>query len=214
MLGGTSESRVRFLRAFKRRCRSFKVLVESISISKAVFLDLELSKGDTWRRDGNLDVSMHIKSTALGIPLSDSSSHPPNCHNWPVSRFYIFGKRVSSKAALVSAQNRLISDLVRGGPDHVCINLLKSSLGYRSVADDRLPRDKPRCSWLVVPFHKIWHNAGLGGVAKSIYGFWSPLLTEVFEENEFGKQLDVSSLCVGISWALGGRHLTKIVKSW
>ena len=82
------------------------------------------------------------------------------------------------------------------------------------MADDRLPRDRPRCSWLVAPFHKIWHNDGLSGVAKSIYGVWSSSLAEVFEGNDFGAHLEVSLLCVGISWALGGRRLIQRVKSW
>ena len=82
------------------------------------------------------------------------------------------------------------------------------------MVDHRLPRDRPRCSWLVIPFHKVWFGAGLGGVAKSIYGLWSPLLSQLFDAGGFGNHLDVSSLCVGISWALGGKHLIKSIKSW
>ena len=59
-LGGSRGSRVRCLHAFKGRSKSFEVFVENVSSAKAVFLDLELSKGDTWRRSGFLDVDIYI----------------------------------------------------------------------------------------------------------------------------------------------------------
>ena len=73
IIGGTSESRKRCLHSFMRRCRSFKSLVESISNPSSVFLDSILFKGGSWGRIGRLDVGMHFKPTALGIPLSGSS---------------------------------------------------------------------------------------------------------------------------------------------
>ena len=69
----------------------------------------------------------------------------------------------------MAAQRHLISDLARGCPAHACLPSLRASLGYRSVAAVQLVvPDRPRNSWVVIPFHPVWFNAGLGGIGKSL----------------------------------------------
>jgi hypothetical protein len=180
-----------------------------------VFLDLRVFKGSTWSRSGRLDVAMHFKATGLGIPLDDKSCHPPSVHRWPIARFNTFGSRVTSREFLLAAQRHLISDLARGCPAHACLPSLRASLGYRSVvAVQHVVPDRPRNSWVVIPFHPVWFNAGLGGIGKSLFGTWSSLIADVLLELGINDYLTADAFCVGISWSLGGRHFNKSVKTW
>ena len=67
---------------------------------------------------------------------------------------------------------------------------------------------------MVIPYHPVWFGAGLGGLGKAIYGTWSLSICDAFCEMGISDVLDVDSLCVGISWALGGRHFVQRVKAW
>ena len=152
-------------------------------------------QGHSWKRSGFLDFRIHRKHTALGIPLSDSSSHPRSVHiGWPSSLFGKLASRCSSRALLEEAQKSFLIEFSQGVPGHVAL--------YHIVYGSRAPARDRHCSvgkrsWIILPFSACWDNAKLGSVIHECISSWQPYLESL------GIEFDMP----GISWRLGSSHL-------
>merc|ERR1711957_663068 len=89
------------------------------------FLDIRLFKGPKWSRTGRLDFTTFRKKTALGIPLSDSSYHPPSVHSgWPSSLYNKINSRCSDRVLAAEAKLSFINEIAAGCPGHVALGHL------------------------------------------------------------------------------------------
>ena len=156
ILGGDYESRVEFCREFKQRCSYFEVKFESINRNSAVMLDLKLEKGKRFARTGVLDISMHTKDTAQGMPLSFLSAHLPSIHvNWPISRCIHFQRCCSDVRSFRAAVHSLFVKIVSADPCHPALGLLcESYLAGKAVrSSGGNGKRRGLNSRLILPYH-------------------------------------------------------------
>ena len=138
---------------------------------------------------------MRIRSSALGIMLSDTSMHNNSVHkSWPISRVQCIRKRCSTAHSANLATSELISKLANHCPAHVALGTL--SIPHSTDLD---PRKKKLSSWLVLPFHPLWGGSGLTTQLKRVYRFWKHSLVQSDE--------CIDDLRVSIAWSLGARNL-------
>ena len=195
------------LRVMQVKSSFFRLSLDSCSQDSARFLDLEISKGCTWRTTGRLDYKVVVKDTHththLGIVLDDSSTHPNSVHKtWPVSISNRIAFRSSTSSACESSQNSFVAKFDRDCPDHAVLPALKSLQLFQRPLVRYGGEPLPKCnSWIIVPFHPVWHAAKLGAKLFRIHEKWQSTLS-----------FFVTNFRSGISWSLGGRHHFRVLK--
>jgi hypothetical protein len=121
-------------------------------------LDLVLSKGKRFRLSGGLlDVSMHTKATAQGVPLSHLSWHLPSVHmNWPVSRCIHYDRCCTDVFGYRAAVRELFTKIVSADPGHPSLGMLLTNHRFGTVVRGKGNGKQGRgskCSRLVLPYH-------------------------------------------------------------
>ena len=198
ILGGSSASRLEFMREFKRRSRFFKIVVESISETCATMLDVSLFKGKRWKFTGILDHTIHYKDTSQWLPLSAQSAHPNNVHSsWPRMQWKRIGRRCSSAIAGAKHQDAFAQKLKKSG---IIINFSCGHLDRPYHSNHK----KPGCSRIILPFRLQWSFARLSTVISRTDARHRPILSS--------PDFPVASTVV--SWKLGGTHLVQLMKSY
>ena len=157
ILGCDYELRVEFCQLFKQRCSYFKVLFESINRNSAVMLDLRLEKGKRFDKTSILDISMHIKGTSQGMPLSFFSEHLPSIHrNWPISRCMHYERCCSDRSSFKAAVHRLFCTIVSADPGHPALGLVAESYLAGQAVRHGSGNGKRRgaSTRIILPYHK------------------------------------------------------------
>ena len=201
--GGPEWSRRALFNVMQVKARFSKLVLDSSSPLQARFLDLEVSKGVRWRSVGSLDYRVVVKTTSLGIVLSDSSAHHRSVHGtWPCAVFNRIALRSSSRHFRIASQKHFVSKFDRDCPAHAVLPELKSQLQFQHSLESSSKDRPPACrSWICIPYHRAWQTAGVGGNVSRVQGSWQPFLNDFIELYR-----------VGVSWSLGGRHLFRVFK--
>ena len=198
VIGGSSESRVEFVHEFRRHSRFYKLKVESISKDSAPMLDLRLHKGRRFHKCRVLDISMFVKPSAQGVPLSHTSWHHPTIHrSWPESRCLHFFRCCndfkSQRLAMVDLLEKLRSSCL----GHPSLPNLAASIAHGYRANGKLRTKTTRVSRIVLPYHPCLRRI-------------NARLTEVFQDfvdNDF------ADLCPQVAWSLGGRSILSKIQA-
>jgi hypothetical protein len=168
----------------------FHLIVESVSATECVYLDLRLKKDEEFFRTGFLNISVHRKPTSLSQPLRPSSFHPRFVHeSWPQS-MVVRSRRLCTNN----------SDFIRDSQ-----NLRKAweQFGIQWCEQRADPTKGPRTTLtptcrLIVPYHKSWIKARLNRVLRTHQ-----------HRVESTLQMNVS---LSVAWSLGYRHLLSCVR--
>ena len=172
-----------FTSEMKRRSKFFKLDFEVTRVATS-FLDLWVSFGPRFRREGRLDYHVFRKPSAIGSPLSLSSGHHPGIHkSWPKS--------------LVSRTERLCDSRAHRQQQ---VGLLQAYWHRHGISGHLESRTAPKSDLnraLQVRFILPWLPCGQGFRAGRILREISLLLSAAF-----GMEVQVL-----ISWRLGGKHL-------
>ncbi len=154
--------------------RSFSIDDWEFSMHCVDFLDLTI-----WVDDNGLQWRTHWKQTNLGVPLHNSSSHPPSVHfAWAAAEISRIAANSSSAQVFVADRQifldrlrvffmnqRLIQELANLDPfsklpARKLIKLL-SAQGYDidvALEDNFSERDQ---TYIVLPHHPLWQRAGI-----------------------------------------------------
>jgi hypothetical protein len=110
VIAGSMETRNAFLNEFRRRAGCFKFVIDSLSSTTADFLDLTVSKGKRWSKNGVLDYALFTKSTSQWTPLPTCSNHPAAVHYaWPRAHLKRIARRFSNPNHALLEQQRFIT---------------------------------------------------------------------------------------------------------
>lgn len=130
----------------------FKIVVESVSAERCVYLDLLISRGLSFQRTGQLEVAIHKKETSLSQPLRPSSFHPQFVHiSWPLS--------------MLDRSRRLCTHREACQADHTLLKKVWESYDIMVRSESTVPNrisgnSAPTCR-LIVPYHSSWCRARL-----------------------------------------------------
>ena len=72
IVGGDVHNRARFVNALRYHSRFYKLVVESVSRTEVVMLDVVI----TMNANRTLTFAPHVKDTSIAVPLSEKSVHP------------------------------------------------------------------------------------------------------------------------------------------
>ena len=176
MLGG---SRREFVDCFRGACsKCWEVKCESFG-SKVSVLEFELDLSKCSNGMARLSISPYTKPTYRPLSLSNSSSHPPHMHRWPMAQFYRLYRNSSSYFIFDSARRNLFKQYeihgMRSGIILECLALDPSSSfqGYRT-------RDDVKWFSLVLSFHPLFDNLRLNRVLEVVLGCYEYELSNLF----------------------------------
>lgn len=143
----------RFVHDIRQVARYFKIEVESVSQSRAQFLNVELVI-----ENGRYVTHPFFKPTSLQRPLGEDSAHPWKVHtSWPASCARSYFEISSCRVDAMHARSVLLNRLKKFHASEEIINsmLLSDTNSKRYVK--HAPSSKT--VWLVVPFHPACANA-------------------------------------------------------
>ena len=201
-----------FFHRLRERTAPFLFKVESISSRDFVMLDLHFFKGQRFFRTGLLDIEMHFKKSAQGVPLSDRSCHPGSIHRlWPLARFSCFNKRCSSNMSAIEAKLIFIEKLARHHPEHVShLSLVEHLRDRRRIFESKAGFSPG--TWLVIPYHPrltrmsaILHKVAEQWEASS-FKDWQPRVSWKIEHTSLSRAIvkDATKKCAEFRSRAGG----------
>ena len=200
IIGGDSDSRKAFFHELQSKCKFFRLKVDSVKRDPVDMLDLRLYKGSRWLSTSCLDYKVRVRASALGLVLSDASLHHPVIHTtWVKARLAAISKRCSDKHNINVVCNEFLSRIRDQYPSHVSLNNLEHS-GRAPIA-----HSGAKASWVVIPFHLVWHAAGVSSILRRLHTKWFDALNRAGE--------DTHGLLVQISWSLGAVPISSRIKS-
>ena len=170
-------------------------------------LDIEI-----YKNGGRLNWRPFIKATSLGIPLHETSNHHNSLHAaWPTGYLYRLARHSSTYHGYANAKRIFIERLEEYNFCPVIIARLKSLNAFWRTRRDHVagePEERHRRTWLVLPSHPLWHQAGIAAVLND---FTSPngnlwhSLWEVAGQSAPTRAVSMPSLAV--SWRNDDKHL-------
>ena len=119
-------------------------------------LDLFVSKSSGFGRTKQLDIAIYTKPTYLGAPLHFSSVHPWSVHaSWPYGRLYHFKALCSDRGSFTAASVQFMKRFLQffQSPS-ICQRVLELHLDLQHASSHKSLKvvDRPRNTWLVLPF--------------------------------------------------------------
>lgn len=194
VIGGDANPRRRFYHALQAKAIFFRLKVESISRSSVEMLDIILYKGNRHRLYGILDHVVRIRTSALGIALSDTSCHPAGAHRtWPLARLRTIKLRCSDVQGSEAACNAFKNVLLSSCPSHVAFDPLCVSQSVHSSSFCKLS------SWVVMPHHPVLEKCGIPALLRRVFERYEVSLTQADEY--------IDDLRARVAWSLGGASL-------
>ena len=135
-------------------------------------LDLFVSKSSGFGRTKQLDIAIYTKPTYLGAPLHFSSVHPWSVHaSWPYGRLYHFKSLCSDRGSFTAASVKFMKRFLEffQSPS-ICQRLLELHLDLQHASSHKSLKvvDRPRNTWLVLPFSPTLANRDLLQCLKTI----------------------------------------------
>ena len=177
-IGGTKDSRMRFFRILKRKAGFYKLIMESISQSSAVFLDMHVSKGGRHGTSGLLEIGSYKKPSSQKVPLHSTSAHHQSVHkSWPLCRLNHFENITTSYEGCMKAKTEFVIELVNKAAGHAALPLV-----FQQIAGETgvIARESKPCSWLVLPFHIAYEGARLHDILLSYRDTWPTAYAHLF----------------------------------
>ena len=163
-------------------------------------LDFRLSKGPRWNATSFLDYRVRVRASALGLILSDASIHHPTIHvSWVRARLAAISKRCSDNHATKVVCSEFLGRIKDQFPSHVSLNNLEDNGQAPKVHSCK------HASWIVIPFHPVWHSAGPSSLLRRKHNRWFWALNDAGE--------DAPHLLVQISWSLGAVPIASRIKA-
>eukprot|EP00973_Karenia_brevis_P091679 12408629-Karenia_brevis.AAC.1 len=197
---GREESKyLAFVRELIRRASVvYKVKCESVSSSSCNYLDFTLFKDPHVHINGKLLYKLHDKNTSQKIPLTPTSNHHPNINkSWPVAE-------VRRIAQLSHSYQQFRADKLR------FVNRLKYFFfpeEITRVVEDidpflgqRRQRQRPACTWMVLPFSKVFACKQMYDAIRVVHERWHRILSHTGLISE-----------VHVSWRNAAPNLLKIL---
>ena len=194
VLDAPRATRLEFFRQFKLKSSFFRLKVEEVSSVSLEVLDITIFRGPRWVRTGCLDYRSFKKPTSIHRPLSPHSCHAPGVHlAWPLAEVLRINKRSHSIAHRKAAVQTFRSTYM-------------SCFGFFPVQVPRPIHSQPKFGEhslprVVIPFSWVWGHANFPSVFRAVCRDFGFLLE--------GSGFDPSIL---IAWALGHKHLLKVLK--
>ena len=148
--------------------------VDDMSSHQVVMLDLILFRN----KFNRLRYRPHIKPTALLVPLTPASAHPPSTHVWPLAETRRIARHSTSQRHFKHVFSKVFDAWKRFGIDKSILDAAKSfaPLGNRLRAtgtrsgEDAAQENGP---WLVLPWHPAFGAAGLSRVLRTAHSWWA-----------------------------------------
>ena len=157
-------------------------------------LDLTVYKGKQFAASNLLDIAMHVKATAQGVPLCFTSWHPRGIHlSWPLSRCLQYYRCTSSKDSYVHAVYMLMLKLIVSSPGHPALEALESQLRHGTLVRVGSGRRSKKCSRLILPYHP-----GLTGLNRKLQSFH-----QSFIDNQWLEHVPM------VTWKLGAPPIAR-----
>ena len=181
-----------FLFEMKRRSSFFKLKVDSFSRAEVNMLDLCVKVDKQFESSGRLSTSVFQKPSHQGSVLSNRSSHPLGVHlSWPLGRSKHFDGLYTSRGDVHKARQMFYDKMHDDCPEHPALSVLSDTCN--PSFSTRARRSRCDNSWLVLPYHLLWHAARTPNLLESL----RPIFLKVGLPHEFPF----------ICWKLGGVHL-------
>ena len=197
-----------FLREMRRRAACFEIELGECSCQAVPFLDAYLCKEGMWAATGRLDVKPHFKPTALQVPLSELSSHPPSVHYWPLADLNRLAKLSCKLEHFYVARQRFIQRFVEFGASPALVRALRRSApALRSPFKATQSAASSQDVWMAVPYHPIWARASFQSIFDKFLSHprWLELLQSAWQSFQpFPKGTRLR-----VAWKLGGHHLAQ-----
>ena len=164
--------------AIQHRAKYFVVTEDKISSTSVDMLDITLSKTNSWIKSGLLHVSHFVKPSAIGKYLSSDSVHPSSTHmGWPLARVSHFKLCNTDIHGYYDSCVKFHNKLSRDSPGHVALQWFKRRFLGLDVFQKPF-HEKVPCTYVAVPFSRVWNGAGLNRCLKSVYDDHAALISD------------------------------------
>ena len=149
--------------------------IDKINSQQVDFLDLTLFKDETPGGWYQILYKPFRKTSSQKIYLGESSMHAPGCLlSWPMAEIRRLRLRSNRQQDFETAKTRFLQDLRQVVTNTNLLARLEA-VGFEAP---RFPRHEKRLKhfWLVLPFHPLLHEAGIGNVASNVVHRWLSVL--------------------------------------
>ena len=183
--------------SIRQRAEYFIVTIDEISTTSVDMLDITLSKDRSWISSGLLHISHYVKPTATGKFLSSDSVHPRSTHlGWPLARIPHFKLCNTTKHDYYESCVKFYNKLARDSPGHSALQGFK----YRFLGIQPQSQDfalKPHCTYIAIPFSRVWRGAGFANFLRSVFADHEPLI----------EKFTSLPMLANIAWCKAGQNL-------